>query len=153
MSAIANTAERSSAVTEMPDELRADVRLLGGLLGQVIAEHGGDDLLADVERLRKAVIDARRGKVSGDEITEMVAEWPVDRAVLIARAFTCYFHLANLAEEHFRIRTLRVRDTGEEPLPESIAQAVQELGGERVAELVEGLRLHPVLTAHPTEAR
>ncbi|MEU1876858.1 phosphoenolpyruvate carboxylase [Streptosporangium sp. NPDC020072] len=153
MSAIANTAERSSAVTEMPDELRADVRLLGGLLGQVIAEHGGDDLLADVERLRKAVIDARRGKVSGDEITEMVAQWPVDRAVLIARAFTCYFHLANLAEEHFRIRTLRVRDTGEEPLPESIAQAVQELGGERVAELVEGLRLHPVLTAHPTEAR
>lgn len=137
----------------MPDELRADVRLLGGLLGQVIAEHGGDDLLADVERLRKAVIDARRGKVSGDEITAMVAEWPVDRAVLIARAFTCYFHLANLAEEHFRIRTLRVRDTGEEPLPESIAQAVQELGGERVAELVEGLRLHPVLTAHPTEAR
>ncbi|GAA3132177.1 phosphoenolpyruvate carboxylase [Streptosporangium carneum] len=154
MSAIANTqAERSSAVTEMPDELRADVRLLGGLLGQVIAEHGGDDLLADVERLRKAVIAARRGKVSGDEITAMVAEWPIERAVQIARAFTCYFHLANLAEEHFRIRTLRVRDTGEEPLPESIAQAVQELGGERVAELVEGLRLHPVLTAHPTEAR
>ncbi|MEU7987493.1 phosphoenolpyruvate carboxylase [Streptosporangium canum] len=154
MSAIAHhQAERSSAVTEMPDELRADVRLLGELLGQVIAEYGGDDLLADVERLRKAVIAARRGKVSVDEITAMVAEWPVERAVQIARAFTCYFHLANLAEEHFRIRTLRVRDTGEEPLPESLAQAVQELGGERVAELVEGLRLHPVLTAHPTEAR
>ncbi|GAA3444265.1 phosphoenolpyruvate carboxylase [Planomonospora venezuelensis] len=146
-------AERSSAVTEMPDELRADVRLLGGLLGQVIAEHGGDDLLADVERLRKAVIAARRREISVDEITAMVAEWPISRAVKIARAFTCYFHLANLAEEHFRIRTLRVRDTGDEPLPESLAQAVQELGGERVAELVEGLRLHPVLTAHPTEAR
>lgn len=154
MSAIANNqAERSSAVTEMPDELRADVRLLGGLLGQVVAEHGGDDLLADVERLRKAVIAARRGEVSGDEITAMVAGWPVNRAVQIARAFTCYFHLANLAEEHFRIRTLQVRDTGEEPLPDSLAQVVQELGGERVAELVDGLRLHPVLTAHPTEAR
>jgi phosphoenolpyruvate carboxylase len=148
-----NQAERSSAVTEMPDELRADVRLLGGLLGQVIAEHGGDDLLADVERLRKAVIAARRREISVDEITSMVAGWPVSRAVKIARAFTCYFHLANLAEEHFRIRTLRVRDTGEEPLPESLAQAVQELGGERVAELVGDLRLHPVLTAHPTEAR
>ncbi|MDP9846545.1 phosphoenolpyruvate carboxylase [Streptosporangium lutulentum] len=153
MAATVSRQERSSAVTEMPDELRADVRLLGELLGQVIAEYGGDDLLADVERLRKAVIGARRRKVSVDEITAMVAEWPIDRAVQIARAFTCYFHLANLAEEHFRIRTLRVRDTGEEPLPESIAQAVQELGGERVAELVEGLRLHPVLTAHPTEAR
>ncbi|MFS1297655.1 phosphoenolpyruvate carboxylase [Streptosporangium longisporum] len=150
---VSQQAERSSAVTEMPDELRADVRLLGELLGQVIAEHGGDDLLADVERLRKAVIGARRGQVSVDEITAMVAEWPVDRAVHIARAFTCYFHLANLAEEHFRIRILRVRDTGEEPLPESLAQAVQELGGGKVADLVEGLRLHPVLTAHPTEAR
>ncbi|MFB9889200.1 phosphoenolpyruvate carboxylase [Planobispora takensis] len=145
--------ERSSAVTEMPDELRADVRLLGGLLGQVIAEHGGDDLLADVERLRKAVIAARRREISVDEITAMVAQWPIGRAVKIARAFTCYFHLANLAEEHFRIRTLRVRDTGEEPLPESLAQAVHELGDERVTELVDGLRLHPVLTAHPTEAR
>ncbi|MFI6506772.1 phosphoenolpyruvate carboxylase [Streptosporangium sp. NPDC050855] len=150
---VSQQAERSSAVTEMPDELRADVRLLGELLGQVIAEHGGDDLLADVERLRKAVIGARRGQVSVDEITAMVAEWPIDRAVHIARAFTCYFHLANLAEEHFRIRVLRVRDTGEEPLPESLAQAVQELGGGKVADLVEGLRLHPVLTAHPTEAR
>ncbi len=150
---VSHQAERSSAVTEMPDELRADVRLLGELLGQVIAEHGGDDLLADVERLRKAVIGARRKQVSVDEITAMVAEWPIDRAVQIARAFTCYFHLANLAEEHFRIRILRVRDTGEEPLPESLAQAVQELGDGKVADLVEGLRLHPVLTAHPTEAR
>lgn len=154
MPAIANNkAERSSAVTEMPDELRADVRLLGGLLGQVIAEHGGDDLLADVERLRKAVIAARRGEVSGDEITALVAGWPIERAVQVARAFACYFHLANLAEEHFRIRTLRNRDTGAEPLPESLAQAVGELDGERAAEAVAGLRLHPVLTAHPTEAR
>ena len=37
----------------------------------------------------------------------MVAEWAIDRAELIARAFTCYFHLANLAEEHHRVRTLR----------------------------------------------
>ncbi|WP_250573523.1 phosphoenolpyruvate carboxylase [Nonomuraea sediminis] len=144
---------RSEAVTEMPDELRHDVRLLGKLLGQVIAEQGGEDLLEDVERLRKSVIAARLGEVSSDEIAAMVAGWEIDRAVQIARAFTCYFHLANLAEEHYRIRTLRERDTDGEPLRESLAQAVEELGRERVAELVEGLELHPVLTAHPTEAR
>ncbi|MFD1542231.1 phosphoenolpyruvate carboxylase [Nonomuraea guangzhouensis] len=144
---------RSAAVTEMPDELRQDVRLLGKLLGQVIAEQGGEDLLADVERLRKAVIAARRGEVTGDEITAMVAEWEIDRAVQIARAFTCYFHLANLAEEHYRIRILRERDAEGRVERESLAQAVQELGDERVTELVKGLELHPVLTAHPTEAR
>ncbi|GII90960.1 phosphoenolpyruvate carboxylase [Sinosporangium siamense] len=150
---------RHSAVTEMPDELRADVRLLGGLLGQVIAEHGGPDLLNDVEKLRKAVIAARRGTVTVDEVAALVGTWPIERAVHIARAFTCYFHLANLAEEHFRIRTLRERDTGEAETPPSgsLAQAVRDikgdLGDDRVAELIEGLELRPVLTAHPTEAR
>ncbi|RBQ17135.1 phosphoenolpyruvate carboxylase [Spongiactinospora rosea] len=147
------SAERHSAVVEMPDELRADVRMLGELLGQVIAEHGGPGLLADVERLRKGVIAARRRQKPIDEIATMVARWPVDRAVQIARAFTCYFHLANLAEEHYRIRTLRARDTGDAPLPESLAAAVHEVGPERAAELVSGLEFHPVLTAHPTEAR
>jgi len=144
---------RSAAVTEMPDELRRDVRLLGSLLGRVIAEQGGEDLLADVERLRKAVIAARRGEVTGDEIAAMVSGWEIDRAVEIARAFTCYFHLANLAEEHYRIRSLRRRDTEDAVQRESLAQAVEELGRERVAELVKDLELHPVLTAHPTEAR
>lgn len=144
---------RSAAVTEMPDELRHDVRLLGKLLGQVLAEQGGEDLLADVERLRKAVIAARRGEVSADVITEMVSGWEIERAVAVARAFTCYFHLANLAEEHYRIRTLRERDAEGRVQRESLAQAVHELGHERVTELLQGLELHPVLTAHPTEAR
>ncbi|TMR13494.1 phosphoenolpyruvate carboxylase [Nonomuraea turkmeniaca] len=144
---------RSAAVTEMPDELRHDVRMLGKLLGQVLAEQGGEDLLADVERLRKAVIAARRGEISADVITEMVAAWDIERAVQVARAFTCYFHLANLAEEHYRIRTLRERDAEGRVQRESMAQAVHELGHERLAQLLEGLELHPVLTAHPTEAR
>ncbi|WP_083501747.1 phosphoenolpyruvate carboxylase [Sphaerimonospora mesophila] len=147
-------AERNSAAAELPEEMRADVRLLGGLLGQVIAEHGGPDLLADVERLRKAVIAARRGEATADEVAAMVAEWPVERAVQIARAFTCYFHLANLAEEHFRIRILRQRDRDDVPVRESLAEAVQRLrDDERLPELIEGLEYRPVLTAHPTEAR
>ncbi|MBD3136133.1 phosphoenolpyruvate carboxylase [Microbispora bryophytorum] len=153
MAAIA-PAERHNAVAEMPDELRADVRLLGGLLGQVIAEHGGPDLLADVERLRKAVIAARRRETTADEVAALVAEWPVDRAVQIARAFTCYFHLANLAEEHYRIRILRQRDKDDVPLRESLAEAVQRLrGDDRLHDLIDGLEFRPVLTAHPTEAR
>ncbi len=87
----------------------------------------------------------------------MVAAWPLDRAEAVAHAFTVYFHLANLAEEQQRIRTLRERDTGEEPVRESLADAVNRIraahGPECVTSLVGGLRVHPVLTAHPTEAR
>jgi phosphoenolpyruvate carboxylase len=147
---------------QVPAPMRRDVRLLGDLLGEVLLESGGQGLLDDVERLRHAVIAARRaGPPRNDaalgEITAMVAAWPLDRAEAVAHAFTVYFHLANLAEEHQRIRTLRERDTGAEPVRESLAAAVATIGAERgpgrLAALVAELSVHPVLTAHPTEAR
>ncbi|MFW6639668.1 phosphoenolpyruvate carboxylase [Nocardiopsis algeriensis] len=127
------------------------------MLGTVLAESGGEDLLADVEKLRHAVIGARDGSVSGEEITALVASWPLERAKQVARAFTVYFHLANLAEEHQRMRALRERDDAANPPRESLAAAVRavrdEHGGERLAELIGGMEFHPVITAHPTEAR
>ncbi|WP_433191400.1 phosphoenolpyruvate carboxylase [Actinoallomurus sp. CA-150999] len=137
----------------MPEPLRRDVRLLGSLLGNVLVEYGGQGLLDDVEALRHAVIAARRGETSVDDVAAIVGGWPLDRAELVARAFTVYFHLTNLAEEHQRIRTLRERDTGETPQRESVAAAVAEIGADRVRELLDDLEFHPVLTAHPTEAR
>jgi phosphoenolpyruvate carboxylase len=158
----------------VPAAMRRDVRLLGDLLGEVLRESGGQELLDDVERLRHAVIAARRGEPAADvgaerpdarkppadalrEISEMVTAWPLERAETVAHAFTVYFHLANLAEEHQRIRTLRERDTGDRPVRESLADAVATIrsqhGSGRVASLLADLRVHPVLTAHPTEAR
>src|SRR5580700_4153015 len=140
--------------------MRRDVRLLGDILGEVIRDSDpktGPELLADVERLRHAVIEARQDSRAGDAIAALVASWDLDRAEQVARAFTVYFHLANLAEEHQRIRLLRERDTGHEPVRESLAAAVAELtrdaGRAHLTELLEQLRVHLVLTAHPTEAR
>ncbi|MEV2274222.1 phosphoenolpyruvate carboxylase [Nocardiopsis sp. NPDC049922] len=152
------SAERDSARQEVPEQLRNDVKLLGEMLGTVLAESGGEDLLADVEKLRHAVIGARDGAVSTDEITAIVSAWPLERAKQVARAFTVYFHLANLAEEHQRMRALRERDDAANPPRESLAAAVRAIretdgGEERLNELVAGMEFHPVLTAHPTEAR
>ena len=176
--------------------------MLGGLLGEVLRESGGQDLLDDVERLRRAVIAARsaeqpgRPDRAGDEIAVLVAGWSLARAELVARAFTVYFHLANLAEERQRVRTLRAQQdaagaaggsgtsgsgvshramppsprampprgglggssprASSGPRRESLAAAVAELGragGQAPADLIARLRIHPVLTAHPTEAR
>jgi phosphoenolpyruvate carboxylase len=137
----------------MPEPLRGDVRLLSSLLGQVLVEYGGQGLLDDVESLRHAVIATRRDEKDVDDVAAIVSAWPLDRAELVARAFTVYFHLTNLAEEHQRIRTLRERDTGGEPQRESVGAAVREIGDERIKELLDDLELRPVLTAHPTEAR
>ncbi|WP_275040919.1 phosphoenolpyruvate carboxylase [Nocardiopsis halotolerans] len=152
------SAERDSARQEVPEQLRNDVKLLGEMLGTVLAESGGEDLLADVEKLRRAVIGARDGSVTGEEITGIVSAWPLERAKQVARAFTLYFHLANLAEEHQRMRALRERDDAAHPPSESLAEAVRAIrekdgGEERLNELIEGMEFHPVVTAHPTEAR
>jgi phosphoenolpyruvate carboxylase len=163
---------------ELPVPLRRDVRLLGDLLGEVIRESGGQDLLDDVERLRRAVIAAREkppgnaADLAGDEIAAMVAGWPLARAELVAKAFTVYFHLTNLAEERHRVRVLRGqadlaqekgdseggmgrRAGGGGPRRESLAAAVSEFEADpaQFTELLAGLRVQPVLTAHPTEAR
>ncbi len=166
----------------LPEPMRNDVRLLGDILGEVIRESAGPELLADVERLRHAVIAARQGSrdgwntaagpndgpaggpndrgaadPAGDDIAALVASWNVARAEQVARAFAVYFHLANLAEEHQRIRNLRERDSGRELVRESLAAAIAEVGDdigrEHLDELLASLRVHLVLTAHPTEAR
>jgi phosphoenolpyruvate carboxylase len=156
---------RARDSAELPEAMRRDVRLLGEVLGEIISESDGADLLADVERLRHAVIDARsaadRGSAeamaAGDEIMALVSSWSWERAEQVARAFTVYFHLVNLAEEQQRVRTLRLRDSGDQPPRESLADAVDRLtkegGAGHLADLLAGLRVHPVFTAHPTEAR
>src|SRR5690625_5626719 len=102
-----SSSSRRNAAQEMPDELRQDVRLLGDLLGQVLAQAGGQDLLDDVERLRSLTITAytEPGLGAFAQAEELVATFTLDRAEEVARAFTCYFHLANLAEEADRKRT------------------------------------------------
>ncbi|WP_425553716.1 phosphoenolpyruvate carboxylase, partial [Isoptericola hypogeus] len=105
--------ERVSARHEMPELLREDIRLLGGLLGTVLREAGGQGLLDDVERLRELTIRAYGADDGGATLTEaadLVAGFPLERAEQVARAFTCYFHLANLAEEYHRVRVLRERE-------------------------------------------
>jgi phosphoenolpyruvate carboxylase len=165
--AAGNASGRDADSRQVPAPMRGDVRVLGEILGQVIRESEGQDLLDDVEDLRHRVIAARgqdgaasgRGAGSGadDDIAALVASWPLARAEAVARAFTVYFHLANLAEEHQRIRTLRERDDGSGPVRESLAAAVTSLrettSADERAALLQRLEVHPVLTAHPTEAR
>jgi phosphoenolpyruvate carboxylase len=147
---------REVARIEMPVPLRREVRLLGDMLGQVLSEYGGAGLLEDVEQLRRTVIAARDTDDEG-AASRLVESWPIGRAEQVARAFTCYFQLVNLAEERHRARTLRERDRGTEPLAESLAQAVAEIrsrdGDEMLRGLLDDLVIHPVLTAHPTESR
>jgi phosphoenolpyruvate carboxylase len=151
---------RFEAGQEIPEQMRADVRLLGSLLGQVLRESGSPGLFEDVEELRSATIQAYT-----DETPEAFARaaaiadgFTIERADEVARAFTCYFHLVNLAEEHQRVRALREREgrraaTATDSIAGAYAQLAAEVGEETALQRLQGLRFHPVFTAHPTEAR
>jgi len=152
---------RRSIRDEVDAALRADVRLLGSLLGKILTEAGGTELLNDVERLRELTIDAyeKQNNASIEDAEKLVDSFTPVRAEQVARAFTSYFHLANLAEEHHRVRVLRTRFSSPsdpapaDSLPAAIERLVDEVGREQTAERLAALRFHPVLTAHPTEAR
>ena len=143
------------------DPLAREVKLLGALLGQVIVEQAGLPLFELVERIRKTAIAARRDDdpTAGQRLDDDFAALSVDEAESVVRAFALYFQLVNLAEERHRVRTLarRRRASPGRVLDDSIAGAVRTVsrraGRPAVEELVARLRITPVLTAHPTEAR
>ncbi|GAA4188652.1 phosphoenolpyruvate carboxylase [Gryllotalpicola kribbensis] len=151
---------RDNARAEVDEPLRADVRTLGGLLGRVL-NASAPGLLEDVERLRALTIAAYENddQERFEEAEALVASFTPERAEQVARAFTAYFHLVNLAEEQHRIRRLRERDvpgraeTRTDTFAGAITQLTSEVGEEETARRVAELRFHPVLTAHPTEAR
>jgi len=140
------------------DPLAREVKLVGALLGQVIVEQEGQPLFELVEQLRRSAI---RRRAAGDQALagtrEAIAGQALPELLAVARAFTAYFLLINLAEEKHRVRMLRRRERGG-VLPESIADAVgqlarSEMTAAQLRALLERLLLRPVLTAHPTEAR
>ncbi|WP_456826710.1 phosphoenolpyruvate carboxylase [Cellulomonas sp. P5_E12] len=159
----AQTAAQSLASHEVPEPLRNDVRVLGEFLGRVLREAGGDDLLADVEALRELAIRAHNGPdpEALARAEALVAGFSMARAEEVARAFTCYFHLANTAEEYHRVRVLRDREASllphhlapDDSLPAAVAQLADEVGEDVARQRLAELEFRPVFTAHPTEAR
>jgi phosphoenolpyruvate carboxylase len=136
--------------------LRRDVRLLGDILGRVLVEQEGDDLLATEERIRHLSRAARAG-APRDELRAAVRALDIDRQGLVLRAFALYFQLANLAEQHHRLRRRRQYEHEERVPRESLAEAfarLDEAGVTRrqLEETAAQVSLELVLTAHPTEA-
>jgi phosphoenolpyruvate carboxylase len=128
------------------EALRRDVRLLGDLLGRVLVEQEDESLLADVEHVRALARAARRG-ARQDELRAAVEALPLARQASVLRAFALYFQLANVAEQHHRVRRRREYAREERVPRESLEAAFERLDGD-----VPEVELTLVLTAHPTEA-
>ena len=138
--------------------LRQDVRLLGELLGDTLRERGGQQLFDAVEHVRTLAKATHAGERPLADLAERLGALPVDAAIPLARAFTHFLNLANVAEQHHRIRRRRAyhRDPASPPQRGSCEETFARLiaGGvthDALYDAVCRLRIELVLTPHPTE--
>ena len=162
---LAELEAQSGDLKEAP--LRRDVRSLGTLLGDVLREQAGEEFFAHVEALRQGTIRRRDAEARGLDkeaalqaasALELVHSLPVERAILLTRAFAFYFELINLAEtNHRKRRRIALQLSGQAGRQRgSLIGTLCEMRrvGITAGEAVEWLKrvlIVPVFTAHPTE--
>ncbi len=138
--------------------LRDDVRTLGAMVGELIAEQGGADLFEFVETARLRSIRRREGnEKSGEELARLVRDLDPEFALLVIRSFSTYFQMVNTAEKVHRIRRRReyLRDV-EHYQPGGFEDTLLKLKAagmsfDELQELLRSMSIEPVFTAHPTE--
>jgi phosphoenolpyruvate carboxylase len=138
--------------------LREDIRQLGGLLGSTIHEQSGAHVYETVEDIRSLAKSARAGdEAAARALEKRLGELPDELIVPVVRAFSQFLNLANIAEQHHRIRRSRawVRDTRTGPLRGSLEEFFKRMDAAgntgALHETIANLDIELVLTAHPTE--
>ncbi|MCC2637468.1 MAG: phosphoenolpyruvate carboxylase [Moraxellaceae bacterium] len=139
--------------------LRDDVRLLGRLLGDTLREQEGEDMFHTIERIRRLAKQARDGdSAARTELTDLLSSLADSEFLPVARAFTQFLNLANIAEQHHRLRRRRAYQWQADALPQpgSVRELLDRLGEmqtapEAILAAVGNLDIELVLTAHPTE--
>lgn len=139
--------------------LRENVRQLGEMLGQTLRAQKGEALYELVERIRQVAVEARAsGVVDMSRLGAVLAPLDEQQLLDVARAFSQFLNLANLAEQQHRVRLRRQRQgyDADSVNTESLRQVIQRLldaghAAEAVREVLGSLSVELVLTAHPTE--
>jgi phosphoenolpyruvate carboxylase len=140
---------------QLDPTLRADVRLLGGLLGETLVRQHGEELLAlveDVRRLAKAVRDTTDPATSqraASDLVDLLDATDLDRTIQLVRAFSMYFALANVAEQEHRYDRADLQIDLDHTVTRILEAGLDQA---TIADVIERLEVRPVFTAHPTEA-
>ena len=137
--------------------LRDDVSLLGEMLGATLRARSTPELFPTVERIRRIAKAARERGHELHALQRPLRDLPLELAVPVARAFAHFLSLANIAEQHHRVRRRRdyLLDPTAAPQAGSFDAVLPRLVQQGIApdllwETVNRLRIELVLTAHPT---
>jgi len=147
--------------SDTAEPLRHDIRLLGRLLGEVIQACEGERVFDTIETLRRTAVRFRRegNKADGKLLEQRVKRLRGNDPNSVARAFSYFLHLSNIAEDRDQNRAQREHALANEaPARGSLREAVSLLEAQGVStahirRLLSEACLVPVLTAHPTEVQ
>lgn len=135
--------------------LRADIRLLGELLGRTIQRHEGQECLELVERVQALTRRVRRSRnaQASSELGALLSGVDLPTAVALVRTFSSFFHLANIAEQVHRPDGSTHSDAEASWLGTTVdALAAGGVPKEGIEAVIDKLEMRPVFTAHPTES-
>src|SRR5262245_46684381 len=139
------------------DQLRANVRFLGRILGEVIKAQDGQALFDRIEEIRKASVAFHWGPEAGsgesDALQAKLAQLDLPDTVRFVHSFACFLQMANIAEDQVQ-RTRARRGAGGVGRPDTLTAALTNLhpegvGAEAVAAMLDDALLAPIITAHP----
>ncbi len=142
--------------TEIP--LREDVHALGGQIGAMVKDRGGEELWNAVESARTLAIAWRNGDAGAHErLVKVLSGLDYRSAQDVSRAFATWFQAVNTAEQLHRTRRRRafLHDASRPQRggPEAIFRQLRKDGMnlDQAVEMINSVRLNPVFTGHPTE--
>ncbi len=142
---------------EKDQALRKDVRVLGAMVGDILSEQQGIAFLQQVEAVRLAAIGRREQDTgAAQHLDSLLTGMEISDAGSLVRAFTTYFQVVNLAEKVHRIRRRRdYQRKGVKAQAGGLLAVIKELNSCTLKEMMnvlEGISIEPVMTAHPTES-
>jgi phosphoenolpyruvate carboxylase len=140
----------------LPDQLRATVRFLGRLLGDVIRAEDGEAVFNQIEEIRQAsVAFHREGTPAAAQLmAERLGRLGLPDTVRFAHSFACFLQITNIAEDQIQRRRGRAGDARADTLAGALRTLKSEgVTTEAVVELLLGALIAPVITAHPSEVR
>lgn len=141
-------------MTETYANLRGNVSLLGQLLGKSISDHLGEPFLEKIETIRQLSKSSRSGNnEDGERLVEVLSNLSDNELLPVARAFTHFLNLANIAEQFHGIsRHCDSEVCAPDPLQALITKLKNsDVSEEKILQSVSELKMDMVLTAHPTE--
>src|SRR5471030_834893 len=140
-------------MNEQYSAMRSNVSTLGKLLGDTIKDTLGEHILDRVEQIRKLSKSSRAGnEADRQELLSTLQNLSNDELLPVARAFSQFLNLANVAEQYHSISPHGEAASN----PEALALLFERLksknlSDQQLRDAVEQLSIELVLTAHPTE--